>query len=139
MIPVLVGTNGPKALKVVARHADWWAWDGPWAANYIEAYERLRAACAEIGRPFEEITLVSELTVSMPDDPSTFEPGIESDFYAGQPFLRAGPTAAEVIAAIEGLVDHGVSHIPINVDSVAELQRFVDEVLPHVRLQPVPA
>src|SRR5258706_12550769 len=33
-IPVLVGTNGPRALKVVARHADWWNWDGPWDPTY---------------------------------------------------------------------------------------------------------
>jgi len=29
-IPIMVGTNGPRALKVVARLADWWVWDGPW-------------------------------------------------------------------------------------------------------------
>ena len=53
-IPILVGTNGPKALKVVARLADWWNWDGPWA-TYRGPYETLQAACAEIGRPFDEI------------------------------------------------------------------------------------
>src|SRR4051812_24878257 len=60
-IPILVGTNGPKALKVVARHADWWCWDGPWGDNYRTAYGRLKDACEEIGRPFEDITLVAEL------------------------------------------------------------------------------
>ena len=138
MIPVLVGTNGPKALEVVARHADWWAWDGPWAPNYIEAHDRLRAACAAIGRPFEDITLVAELAVSLPDDPSTFDATMTHDFYPGQVFGVAGPTPRDVIREIETLVDHGVAHIPVAFDSVAELDRFVAEVIPHVRLQPRP-
>jgi alkanesulfonate monooxygenase SsuD/methylene tetrahydromethanopterin reductase-like flavin-dependent oxidoreductase (luciferase family) len=135
-IPILVGTNGPKALKVVARHADWWCWDGPWAPNYQLAYERLEAACEEIGRPFADITKVVELMVSMPDDPATFEPTSTHDFYPGQIFSAVGPTAAEVIREIEVLVDLGVRHIPLNFNSLAELRRFVDEVVPHVRLEP---
>jgi len=137
-IPILVGTNGPKALKVVARHADWWAWDGPWGPNYQLAYERLQAACAEIGRPFEDITLVAELAVSMPDDPSTFVGVQTHSFYPGQEFGVAGPTAADVIEAIEGLVDRGVSHIPVAFHTERELARFVEEVVPHVRLDPRP-
>jgi alkanesulfonate monooxygenase SsuD/methylene tetrahydromethanopterin reductase-like flavin-dependent oxidoreductase (luciferase family) len=27
--PIMVGTNGPKALRVAARLADWWNWAGP--------------------------------------------------------------------------------------------------------------
>jgi alkanesulfonate monooxygenase SsuD/methylene tetrahydromethanopterin reductase-like flavin-dependent oxidoreductase (luciferase family) len=140
-IPILVGTNGPKALKVVAQYADWWAWDGPWAENYITAYERLKAACAEVGRPFEEITLVAELAVSMPEDPGSFVATTSHDFYPGQVFRNAGPTPSDVIREIETLVDHGISHIALGFDNLAELGRFVDEVVPHVRLEaePLPA
>jgi alkanesulfonate monooxygenase SsuD/methylene tetrahydromethanopterin reductase-like flavin-dependent oxidoreductase (luciferase family) len=28
-IPIMIGTNGPKALRVTAQLADWWNWDGP--------------------------------------------------------------------------------------------------------------
>src|SRR5262249_55227248 len=28
-IPILIGTNGPKAITVAARLADQWSWDGP--------------------------------------------------------------------------------------------------------------
>lgn len=134
-IPILVGTNGPKALGVVARHADWWNWDGPWEMTYRAPYERLQAACAEIGRPFEEITLTASLSVSMPDDPATFVESFEHDFYPGQRFGVVGPTAEDVIREIERLVDVGVSHFPLMFDSDAELRRFVDEVVPHVRLE----
>src|SRR4029077_4012490 len=99
-------------------------------------YERLRAACEEIGRPIEEITLTAGLAVSMPTDPATFEATYEHEFYPGQTFGVVGPTAADVIREIELLVDHGVQHITVGFDSRRELKRFVDEVVPHVRLQP---
>ena len=135
-IPIMVGTNGPRALKVVARLADWWVWDGPWATNFREPYELLRQECEAIGRPFEEITLVTELTVSLPDDPSTFVAGYEHSFDPGQVFTVAGPSPADVIREIEQLVDVGVSHIALNFDDLAGIRRFVDEVVPVVRLAP---
>jgi alkanesulfonate monooxygenase SsuD/methylene tetrahydromethanopterin reductase-like flavin-dependent oxidoreductase (luciferase family) len=135
-IPILVGTNGPKALKVVARLADWWVWDGPWEPTYRGPYERLRAECEAIGRPFTEITLASELTVSLPDDPSSFEASYEHVFYPGQVFGIAGPTAADVIREIEQLVDVGVKHVALNFDDMAGFRRFVHEVVPNVRLEP---
>lgn len=136
-IPIMVGTNGPKALKVVARLADWWVWDGPWETTYRAPYERLRAECEAINRPFEEITLVSELSISLPKDPSSFQASYEHDFYPGQVFGIAGPTAADVIREIELLVDAGVKHIVLSIDTIEELRRFVAEVLPRVRLERV--
>lgn len=135
-IPIMVGTNGPRALKVVARLADWWVWDGPWEPTYRPAYERLQAACAEIGRPFDEITKVCELTISMPSDTTGFQASYEHETYPGQTFGIAGPKPADVIREIELLVDHGVSHIAINFDTLDEVRLFVDEVVPNVRLLP---
>jgi alkanesulfonate monooxygenase SsuD/methylene tetrahydromethanopterin reductase-like flavin-dependent oxidoreductase (luciferase family) len=134
-IPIMVGTNGPRALSVVARLADWWVWDGPWEPSYRNPYERLKTECEVIGRSFEEITLVAELTVSMPNDPSSFEARYEHEFYPGQVFGIAGPTPAAVAREIETLVDAGVSHIAVNFDDRDGIGRFVDEVLPSVRLE----
>ena len=133
-IPIMVGSNGPKALKVTARFADWWNWDGPWESTYRRPYELLKAACVEIGRPFEEITLTAGLPVSMPDDPASFRPIREHEFYPGQVFGVAGPSAVDVIREIETLVDVGVSHFQLDFDSPQELDRFVAEVVPNVRL-----
>jgi alkanesulfonate monooxygenase SsuD/methylene tetrahydromethanopterin reductase-like flavin-dependent oxidoreductase (luciferase family) len=131
-IPILVGTNGPRALKVAARLADMWVWDGPWEPTYRPAYERLQAACAEIGRPFDELVKVCELTVELPDDPSTFEPSYEHEFYPGQVFGIAGPRPEDVVREIELLASKGVSHVAVNVGSTSELRTFVDEVVPRV-------
>ncbi|MEA2610115.1 MAG: hypothetical protein QOJ75_2358, partial [Chloroflexota bacterium] len=135
-IPILVGTNGPKALKVVARLADWWNWDGPWEPTYREPYERLRAECEAIGRPFDEITLTATLAISLPPDPSSFESSYTHEFYPGQVFGIAGPTSADVIREIERLVDVGVKHLPLSFEDVPELERFIKEVVPNVRLEP---
>jgi alkanesulfonate monooxygenase SsuD/methylene tetrahydromethanopterin reductase-like flavin-dependent oxidoreductase (luciferase family) len=135
-IPILVGTNGPKALKVVARLADWWNWDGPWDTVFRRPYELLRAECEAIGRPFEEISLTASLSISLPDDPSTFQPTYEHHFYPGQVFATVGPTPADAIREIERLVDVGVSHFPLAFDDIDDLRRFIDEVVPNVRLEP---
>ena len=124
-------------MKIVARLADWWNWDGPWEPSYRAPYEALQAACEEIGRPFEEITQTASLTVSLPDDPSTFQATYGHAFYPGQVFAAVGPTPADIVREIELLVDRGVKHFPLAFDSAQELQRFVDEVVPAVRLEPL--
>jgi alkanesulfonate monooxygenase SsuD/methylene tetrahydromethanopterin reductase-like flavin-dependent oxidoreductase (luciferase family) len=134
-IPILVGTNGPRALKVVARLADWWVWDGPWETTYRAPYERLRQECKAIGRPLEDISLACEPTVSLPDDPSDFVAAYEHSFYPGQVFGIAGPTPTDVIREIEQLVDVGVRHIAVNFDDFNGIRRFVDEIVPNVRLE----
>ena len=45
-IPIMIGTEGPKALAVTARLADMWNWDGPWEAVYRAAVSRRFAAIA---------------------------------------------------------------------------------------------
>jgi alkanesulfonate monooxygenase SsuD/methylene tetrahydromethanopterin reductase-like flavin-dependent oxidoreductase (luciferase family) len=74
----------------------------------------------------------------MPADPSTFQPNYEHSFYPGQVFWSVGPTPTDVIDEIERLVDAGVSHFPLAFDDLHDLRRFIDEVVPHVRLEPKP-
>jgi alkanesulfonate monooxygenase SsuD/methylene tetrahydromethanopterin reductase-like flavin-dependent oxidoreductase (luciferase family) len=134
-IPIMVGTNGPKALAVTARLADMWNWDGPWETVYQKPYETLRQHCETIGRPFEEIALTAGIDVSMPDDPSAFVPTYEHRFYPGSTFYRLGPTPADVIRNIERLVDVGVSHFQVYLDDMTTYRHFIEEVVPTVRLE----
>jgi alkanesulfonate monooxygenase SsuD/methylene tetrahydromethanopterin reductase-like flavin-dependent oxidoreductase (luciferase family) len=131
-IPIMVGTNGPRALKVTARLADMWVWDGPWEPTYRPAYERLQQACAEVGRRFDEITKVCEFSFALPADSTGFEGVYTLDTYPGQTFRVAGPTSADVIDEIALLKDKGVSHFAVNFGPLDEMRRFVDEVLPKV-------
>jgi alkanesulfonate monooxygenase SsuD/methylene tetrahydromethanopterin reductase-like flavin-dependent oxidoreductase (luciferase family) len=128
--PIMVGTNGPKALRVAARLADWWNWDGSWELVYRRPYEILRGHCEEIGRPFEEITLTAGLYISFPEDPSTFERTFEHSAYPGQTFDVIGPTPDDAVAEIRQLTGVGVAHFQPSFENMATLRRFVDEVLP---------
>ena len=129
-VPIMVGTNGPKALGVAARYADWWNWDGPWEVTYRRPYELLRQHCDEIGRPFDEITLTAGLPVWFPDDPSEFEATYEHSYYPGQTFGIIGPTSHDAIREINLLIDVGVSHFQVACEDMRTLRRFIDEVVP---------
>jgi alkanesulfonate monooxygenase SsuD/methylene tetrahydromethanopterin reductase-like flavin-dependent oxidoreductase (luciferase family) len=134
-IPIMVGTNGTKALGVAARHADWWNWDGPWEPTYREPYEKLRAHCEEIGRSIDDIGLTAGATVHMPDDVSTFTSSYTHDFYPGQEFPLLGPTPADVIREMETLVDVGVAHFQLAFEDMPTFHRFLNEVVENVRLE----
>ena len=72
--------------------------------------------------------------VALPEDPAGFEPFYEHPFYPGQVFRLVGPTPADAIREIETLVDVGVQHLPLGFDDASHLRRFVEDVLPHLRL-----
>jgi alkanesulfonate monooxygenase SsuD/methylene tetrahydromethanopterin reductase-like flavin-dependent oxidoreductase (luciferase family) len=136
-IPILIGTNGPKALGVAARLADWWNWDGPWEETYRTPQDILREHCERIGRPFGEITLTSSVYVWITDDLPSFQPTYDHSFYPGQIFHVLGPTPADVAREIQLLVDHGVAQIQISFEDMLTVRRFIDEVIPSVRLGPM--
>jgi alkanesulfonate monooxygenase SsuD/methylene tetrahydromethanopterin reductase-like flavin-dependent oxidoreductase (luciferase family) len=133
-IPIMVGTNGPKALRVTARLADMWNWDGPWDQLYREPFETLRRNCDEIGRPFNEIALTAGFEVSLPDDPKAYAGEVDSGYYDYKSY-PLGPTPQDAIREIERLVDVGVRHFQLYFDGLPTLRRFIDEVEPAVRLK----
>jgi alkanesulfonate monooxygenase SsuD/methylene tetrahydromethanopterin reductase-like flavin-dependent oxidoreductase (luciferase family) len=135
LIPIMVGTNGPKALAVTARHADWWNWDAPWDPTFREPYERLLAHCEAIGRSFDDITLTAGAFINLPDDPATFEPTYFHDYYQAT-FPILGPSPEDAIREIETLVDVGVRHFPLAFSDMASLERFIQDVVPNLRLEP---
>src|SRR5262249_61874706 len=116
-----------------------WTWDGPWETVYRPPYELLRQHCEEIGRPLEDIELTANLTISFPDDPSGFESSYTHDNYPGQVFGVTGPAPADAVAQIAELVDVGVSHFQLMFEDMKTFRRFLDEVVPAVRLEPRPA
>jgi alkanesulfonate monooxygenase SsuD/methylene tetrahydromethanopterin reductase-like flavin-dependent oxidoreductase (luciferase family) len=123
MIPIMMGTNGTKALKVVARYADAWSWTGPYEEWFLPTYEQLRRNCDEVGRDVKEIAPYVELTVDFPDDPATFTQVWPDNNY------RLGPTPKDAIEQLRPFVDFGVRHFPLTFYGQA-LERFCAEVVP---------
>ncbi len=132
-IPIMVGTNGPRALRVTARLADWWNWDGPWEPNFREPYEVLAAHCADIGRPVHDIVLTACVDISIPDDPAQFEASYEHRFYPGKPFHVLGPTPDDVVRELDRLIEHGVVHFQATFEDMRTFDRFIGEVIPAMR------
>jgi hypothetical protein len=79
--------------------------------------------------------LTAGVAVSMPEDPSTFEATYEHSFYPGQTFHVLGPTPADVIRELEVLIGVGVSHFQVSFEDMATFERFLEEVVPSMRLR----
>lgn len=126
-IPIMIGTNGRRALRIVAKHADIWNWDAPVEA-YAEPHARLMRECAAIGRNPREILLSAGTEVHLPDDPADFRPG---EVRYGDP-LVLGPRPRDVVDRLAPMVGMGVRHFQVYLDDLRSAERFRDEVAPRL-------
>jgi alkanesulfonate monooxygenase SsuD/methylene tetrahydromethanopterin reductase-like flavin-dependent oxidoreductase (luciferase family) len=65
--PILVGTNGPRMMRLVARYAD--AWNSDWhhdTSTVTPLLEALDEACAEVGRDPETLVRTAGSNIAMP-------------------------------------------------------------------------
>jgi len=128
-IELLVGTNGPRALRVAARFADAWNWDAPMQA-YGPPLEQLREHCRSIGRDPSEIRLTAECAVDFPDDPEGFVAARPTAY--GDTVWTIGPTPEAAISQLAPMVDAGVDHFMIGTSTLSTLERLGREVAPEL-------
>jgi alkanesulfonate monooxygenase SsuD/methylene tetrahydromethanopterin reductase-like flavin-dependent oxidoreductase (luciferase family) len=124
-IPILVGTSGEKALRIVAEHADAWNWDAPLDA-YEKSYTTLLRHCEEVGRDISEILLTAGTEIHLPHREEDFEPG---EMRYGDPKIL-GPRPETVIEELLPMVELGVRHFQVYVDDVVSAERFCEHVAP---------
>jgi alkanesulfonate monooxygenase SsuD/methylene tetrahydromethanopterin reductase-like flavin-dependent oxidoreductase (luciferase family) len=102
--PIMVGTLGPRMLRIMALYADMWttAWVHP--NDLPEQLAAVDAACADVGR--DPATL--ERTASIAFD----LPGTEARAFSGNPGQATGSPEelAEIIRAFAGL---GITHLTV--------------------------
>ncbi len=122
--PILIAGKGPRMLRLVARHADWWnaAWYGaPETATELDTrIANLHEACAAEGRDPTTLTLTAGVFVQFPalDDGS-----------GERPPERAMSGDAEGIGAmLAGYAARRIEHLMVEVwphtpEAVAELGR----------------
>lgn len=128
---LMIGSDGPKTLRMTLPHVDAWNWDGfvddPEA--FAEASRRVDAVCAEIGRTPEQIERSAHLVVRLSDaeglpiDPLPPHLGV----IGGQP--------DEVAARLQAFADAGADELMVIVDparpaAIEELARAVERVRP---------
>jgi alkanesulfonate monooxygenase SsuD/methylene tetrahydromethanopterin reductase-like flavin-dependent oxidoreductase (luciferase family) len=127
--PILIGSPGPRVIRIAAQWADGWSWDGPMDV-FGPPYAELQRACAAIGRDISSVWRVAAVDVDFPDDPNEFESTYDHSYYPGKTFRILGPTPADAIAALRPLVEIGVTHFAIAPSSFRTLERFSSEVAP---------
>jgi alkanesulfonate monooxygenase SsuD/methylene tetrahydromethanopterin reductase-like flavin-dependent oxidoreductase (luciferase family) len=100
--PLVVGGEGPRMLRLVARYGDLWNtgyMGGP--VTMTEPLARIGAACREVGRDPATLGISALIGVRFPD--LVDKPSIFDNPLTGTP--------AEIAAAIRGYADLGVRHI----------------------------
>ncbi len=104
--PILIGSSGPRMLRLTAQHADQWntCWLGQPAA-LAPRQRDLEAACTEVGRDPSTLEVTVGVTVAYPDlNPA--RPGEPPD-----PAKALFGTPEDIAAGLKGYADLGVSHV----------------------------
>jgi alkanesulfonate monooxygenase SsuD/methylene tetrahydromethanopterin reductase-like flavin-dependent oxidoreductase (luciferase family) len=126
MIPILVGTNGQKAMQVAGRLADIWVWDI--CDNFADLVRSVRQASADAGRAPTAVKIYAEAQLDFPDDPADFVPSEELQQYAGMGRSNhLGPTPQAAIEQLKPYRDLGVEQFILS-GTVEALRRFSDAV-----------
>ena len=137
-IPILVGGRKPKFMRVAAEKADIWQWDGP-IDRYRVPYDRLVAACADVGRDLTAIRLSTAGEAYFPVDPAMFPAPTPMPISAAQDPSGSfadeldwvmGPTPGDAITQLRPLIDLGVTHVTVFFHDRRSLDIFAREVIP---------
>jgi len=123
-IPLLIGAGGEqRALRVVARYADWYNFNSCTVEQYAHKVAVLKEHCRAIGRDPATIKLTYLGTVSVSDDPARVYRTPDKHIVAG--------SAAEVIRELEQFCALGVSHFILRFRDRETLEYFGEKVAQH--------
>jgi probable F420-dependent oxidoreductase len=114
--PIMIGTMGPRMLRVTARHADawntWFTWYSNRPAGLAALREKVDAACGDIGRDPATLERTAAVLVQ-----------VEGEEVArrGGPEERAAPlrgTPEELAEQLRAYAAEGISHLQLVVDPI---------------------
>lgn len=124
-IPLMIGSNGPRMLRIAAPHVDMWNTWHVWFGNSPEGLqpliEELERACAEVGRNPAEIEKTAAIYVQLPRG--------RGRLAGSEDRPTVSPISLEgVPGALTELEEMGLGHVqvvldPIDAAAVEELSR----------------
>ena len=129
--PLMVGSTGPRMLRLAAAHADawnaWFSWFGNRPEGAAELREKVDAACAEVGRDPGTLVRTAAVLVQVEGE----EPPVR-----GGPQEKAPPivgSAVEIADALRAFAAEGIAHVqlvvdPITVTSIERLGAVLEEL-----------
>jgi probable F420-dependent oxidoreductase len=128
---ILVASRGERMLRLTARYADQWntAWLGQ-PTLFHERYDKLKAACAEVGRDPSTLEVTVGVTVN-------YDEGDDVDERLKNPDYALSGSPQEIAAGLQAYADLGVGHVicalnPNTPKAVGKLS----EALPVLRTSP---
>jgi probable F420-dependent oxidoreductase len=115
--PLMVGSQGPRMLRITAAHVDAWnAWYA-WYGNRVESIDpvlaKVDAACEAVGRAPGDVSRTTAVLVSLPG--GTGRASGSTDKCRTEPL--AG-TSEELAEALGAYADHGISHLQLVLDPI---------------------
>jgi probable F420-dependent oxidoreductase len=117
-LPVMVGANGPRMLRLTAELADHWNGGLRSIDEVPELLDALEAACVEVGRDPSTITRSVEVLVR----------SIPADVPAERREIRGDPAA--IAAELRRFADLGIDHLQVQLrpNALAGVEAFADVV-----------
>jgi F420-dependent oxidoreductase-like protein len=139
--PIMIGGNGPRTIRIAARHADIWNGFGK-PSEITETIALLRAACEKIGRDAEEIELSCHPMMSIAATAAEAEAKAQAavarvggsvDENRGRWLLGTPDDARK---QLQQLIDVGITHWVIGMGAPFDLESltlFAHDVIPAFR------
>jgi alkanesulfonate monooxygenase SsuD/methylene tetrahydromethanopterin reductase-like flavin-dependent oxidoreductase (luciferase family) len=127
-IPLLIGSDGNRVLRLAAEQADAWNWDAS-PDLFYRPYRTLMEHLQSIGRADADITLTAGANVHFPTDDAEFIASWPSG-YPGYVEMNHGPTPADAVQSLRPFVEAGVTHFMIAAQDIHTLRVFSDIVAP---------
>ncbi len=117
--PLMIGSNGPRMLRITAPHVDswnsWYSDTGNAPAGVAPLATKVDAACTEVGRDPTTIERTVAVQVRMPGGVGRMM-GDDSDAQAVQPLEG---TPAEMADELRGYAKAGINHVQLVIDPIS--------------------
>lgn len=114
--PIMVGTTGPRMLRLAAQHADawnaWFTWFGNRPEGISAIREKVDAACAEVGRDPATLARTVAVLVQVEGEEVARRGGPQKK----APPLRGSPE--ELADQLRAFAAEGISHVQLVVDPI---------------------
>ena len=123
--PLMVGSQGPRMLRITMPHVDAWNTWHAWYGNSVDGLhtvlDKVDAACAEVGRDPAEVVRTTTVLIQFPGGIGRVSH--DTDSLPMEP-LRGSPE--ELAELLRAYADHGIGHLqlvldPINCESIERM------------------
>jgi alkanesulfonate monooxygenase SsuD/methylene tetrahydromethanopterin reductase-like flavin-dependent oxidoreductase (luciferase family) len=127
-IPLLIGSDGNRVVRLAAERADAWNWDAS-PDLFYRPYRALLEHMRAVGRAQVAVALTAGANVHFPTRGADFVASWPSG-YPGYVEMNHGPTPDDAVNSLRPFVEAGVTHFMIAAQDMHTLRLFSDVVAP---------